>query len=611
MNPMLPVSTGTGSLLDIGGAGAAPATAGLGANFNAMILQTSQSQTGTSALVTAQGQVQAEGGESLPPGAVSPASEQVVARADVQAGADKSGEKQTIGGSETLSQLKKFLEADVSAEYSLIQEENAQSPSSQGLSGLAALPESQPVNTQAVVGQQASQSAGVPTDQSPLSRAVHELVNAQQSAAEGNSSVAGEQSARQNTVVSESAGVKQDSAVSQQNPQQLANQSAEQLASSVKPVAGEVKAAAVTETSASVSSGDKVAQPGAVAQTAPVAEKSAETVVAATSRSANAVAESAVVQPEVAGKQSQPLVPAAAEEQKVNAQVQQLAQRAADAQAGKSVLPGQEGVVANAAGVTAEEQKAESRQVGVAAQRGAEENGLLKGLVADNKAADGQKSALPTGVSPAADSLAKLQNSASLLTDQLADQAVSKSAARASGAETVKTEGFADSLSASLANSSAVRAEKAGAEPHQLQMQQGLRPGNPAWGQAVSDRVVWLASQNGKVAEIRLDPPELGSLNVKLEIKNEQVSVVFNTPHASVKDSLEQSLPRLREMFAEQGLELADSSVEDQSSQQREDTQQREAFASGGYGAEGELDDEPEVIAGQAAQSISMVDYYA
>ena len=50
----------------------------------------------------------------------------------------------------------------------------------------------------------------MPTDQSPLSKAVHELVNAQQSAAEGNSSVAGEQSARQNTVVSESAGVKAD-----------------------------------------------------------------------------------------------------------------------------------------------------------------------------------------------------------------------------------------------------------------------------------------------------------------------------------------------------------------------------------------------------------------
>lgn len=611
MNPMLPVSTGTGSLLDIGGAGAAPATAGLGGNFNAMILQTSQSQTGTSALVSTQGQGQAEGGESLPPGTVSQAQEQVTVRGDIQNSVDKSGEKQTADGSETLSQLKKFLEADVSAEYSLIQEGGVQSRSSQELSGLAVVSDSQPADTKAAVGQQVAQSAGVPADQSPLSKAVHELVSAQQSVAGDNTVAGNEQNARQVAAVSENPGIKQDAAAPQQNQQQLVNPSVEELASSVKSVTSETKATAVAEASPAASSGDKVAQPGVVPP-APVAGKSAENLAAATSQPANGVGESAVAQADIAARQSQQSAIQAPEGQKVNEQAQQLTQRAAEAQTGKSVLPGQEAIAANAAGVTVDEQKAESRQAISSSARGAEENGLIKGLVADNsKAAEGQKPVLPAGVSPAVDSLAKLQNSASLLTEQLAEQAVSKSASRASAAESVKAEGFADSLSASLAGSSVARAEKVGAEPHQLQMQQGLRPGNPAWGQAVSDRVVWLASQNGKVAEIRLDPPELGSLNVKLEIKNEQVSVVFNTPHASVKESLEQSLPKLREMFAEQGLELADSSVEDQSSQQREDTQQREAFASGGYGAEGELDDAPEVLATQAAQSVSMVDYYA
>ncbi len=612
MNPMLPVSTGTGSVLDLGGAGAAPATAGLGGNFNAMILQTSQTQAGKTALVASQGQVPSEGGESLPPDAASESQVQGAAQQVAQQNDDASGEKQNRDGSETLNQLKKFLEADVTAEYLLIQDGDVQSRSSQALSGLVTVSDSQAADTRAAVTPQTSQSNAAPADQSPLSRAVHELVSAQQAAAGGSVVSDGEQNARQVTASSESGAVKQEASAVQQSQQQSLNQWTKQVVEPVNPAVRGAQAASVSEAASAVNGGDKAVQAtgGVPASVAGIPAENIPSVAAA--QTANVAGESGVSRSDVAGRQTQQSAPLIAEDQKVSVQAQQLAQRAAEAQSGRSVMPGQEGIVANAAGVTADEQKTDSRQIVGASARSAEENGLIKGLVAESKAAsEGQKSPVQAGPAPVVDSLAKLQSSASQLTEQLAEQALSKSASRASGAEAVKAEGFADALSASLANSSVARAEKVGAEPHQLQMQQGLRPGNPAWGQAVSDRVVWLASQNGKVAEIRLDPPELGSLNVKLEIKNEQVSVVFNTPHASVKESLEQSLPRLREMFAEQGLELADSSVEDQSSQQREDSQQREAFASGGYGAEGELDAEPEALAGQAAQSISMVDYYA
>ena len=42
---------------------------------------------------------------------------------------------------------------------------------------------------------------------------------------------------------------------------------------------------------------------------------------------------------------------------------------------------------------------------------------------------------------------------------------------------------------------------------------------SPAWPSAMGNQVVWLASQNNKVAEIQLDPPELGSLQVKVLCK--------------------------------------------------------------------------------------------
>ncbi|WP_428035203.1 flagellar hook-length control protein FliK, partial [Amphritea sp.] len=167
-----------------------------------------------------------------------------------------------------------------------------------------------------------------------------------------------------------------------------------------------------------------------------------------------------------------------------------------------------------------------------------------------------------------------------------------------------RSESLLTSFADSLAAARSVRAEK---EVPQLVMPHGLRPGEPAWGQAVNDRVMMMASKNGQFAEIQLDPPELGSLQVRLHLKNDQVSVVFNTPHGSVREALEQNMPRLREMFADQGLNLSDSTVEDHSRRQ-----QRDESGSGsswtGYQDDVVDDNRVEVVRGE---SLSLVDYYA
>lgn len=89
--------------------------------------------------------------------------------------------------------------------------------------------------------------------------------------------------------------------------------------------------------------------------------------------------------------------------------------------------------------------------------------------------------------------------------------------------------------------------------------------GQPGWNQAVGEKVLWLAAQNLSSAEIRLDPPELGPMQVRITIQNDQANVSFSSPHLVVREALDQSATRLREMFAEQGLNLADVNVSDQS----------------------------------------------
>ena len=153
-------------------------------------------------------------------------------------------------------------------------------------------------------------------------------------------------------------------------------------------------------------------------------------------------------------------------------------------------------------------------------------------------------------------------------------------------------------------------AQKAVTEGHTLMMPNQMRMSSPAWNNALGDRAIWIAAQNNRVAEIKLDPPELGSLNVRIQINQDQVNLSFTSPHAHVRDAVEQSLPRLREMFAEQGLELQDSSVSDQSKDEQRERFTESGGESSGYSS-GVNDADSELPEAQEQQSIGLVDYYA
>lgn len=133
--------------------------------------------------------------------------------------------------------------------------------------------------------------------------------------------------------------------------------------------------------------------------------------------------------------------------------------------------------------------------------------------------------------------------------------------------------------------------------------------GQPRWGQAVGERVLWLAAQNVSAAEIRLDPPELGPMQVRVTIHQDQASVSFSSPHAVVREALDQNATRLREMFSEQGLNLMDMDVSDQSFA-RQNARDEESEGQAGN-SEADLDDE--VIAGVTTDiaQIRLVDHYA
>ncbi len=135
----------------------------------------------------------------------------------------------------------------------------------------------------------------------------------------------------------------------------------------------------------------------------------------------------------------------------------------------------------------------------------------------------------------------------------------------------------------------------------------------PGWSQQVTDKVMWMSSQNLQSAEIKLDPAELGRLDVKVSINQEQTQITFTSAHAGVRDSLESQMYRLREMFAQQGMQNVDVNVADQSHAQQDS---REGTAGQGRtSGEGDSADESvqhvSTLREQHDGRLGMVDYYA
>ncbi|HDK03136.1 MAG TPA: hypothetical protein ENG84_04775 [Gammaproteobacteria bacterium] len=90
-------------------------------------------------------------------------------------------------------------------------------------------------------------------------------------------------------------------------------------------------------------------------------------------------------------------------------------------------------------------------------------------------------------------------------------------------------------------------------------------PNHPAWGEALSSRVLWVLDHQLPSASVRLNPPGLGPLEIRISLHQDQAQVSFASHHAVVRDAVEAALPRLREMLAGNGVTLAGVNISHQS----------------------------------------------
>lgn len=109
----------------------------------------------------------------------------------------------------------------------------------------------------------------------------------------------------------------------------------------------------------------------------------------------------------------------------------------------------------------------------------------------------------------------------------------------------------------------------------------------------LSERINLMLSKNLKHVDIRLDPPELGRMQIRLSMNNDQASVQFTVANGQARDVVDQAMPRLREMMLQQGIQLADTNVQQQSSgQSQQGYADNNRHGDGQYANESHLEDE-------------------
>ncbi|HEX7817084.1 flagellar hook-length control protein FliK [Dyella sp.] len=97
------------------------------------------------------------------------------------------------------------------------------------------------------------------------------------------------------------------------------------------------------------------------------------------------------------------------------------------------------------------------------------------------------------------------------------------------------------------------------APAHVVQMQSPLD--SSGFAQELGQQVAWMGGHDIKEARIRLNPEELGELEVKVSVEHNRVDVVFAAQHPAAVTAVQQTLGQLDTMLAGQGLSLGQAQV--------------------------------------------------
>lgn len=85
--------------------------------------------------------------------------------------------------------------------------------------------------------------------------------------------------------------------------------------------------------------------------------------------------------------------------------------------------------------------------------------------------------------------------------------------------------------------------------------------GQAGWHDDVGQKLTWMVGNNRQQADLVLNPPQLGRIEVSLTMNGDQATAIFTSSNPAVREALESSLHRLREVLADAGVNLGQTQV--------------------------------------------------
>ena len=118
----------------------------------------------------------------------------------------------------------------------------------------------------------------------------------------------------------------------------------------------------------------------------------------------------------------------------------------------------------------------------------------------------------------------------------------------------------------------------------------------PAWAQELAQQAKFMVRDQLQFVELKLKPANLGSVEIVLKQDDDQTTLMFFTKNPAVREALEASLQKLQKSFDDDGLQLQQKVVSDQSlsehrQQAASEAEQDQATGLNGAGASGDQSD--------------------
>lgn len=132
--------------------------------------------------------------------------------------------------------------------------------------------------------------------------------------------------------------------------------------------------------------------------------------------------------------------------------------------------------------------------------------------------------------------------------------------------------------------------------------------GHPQWARALGERLAVVVRGEHQTARMSLNPAHLGPIDIQLRLQDDQAQLWLTAQHPQARDALEAAIPRLREMFAQQGIDLSQQGTSGQQREQSADARPEQPTDDARTGPDREDADAPALLRPRGG---GLLDHYA